>query len=203
MYRSLWRSAYSILLDRSHVSCISCSQTLPGAPTRWLIAYRSLRHPWRVLCGTPPSSSPLFATLLLIVPATCDVFRLPCTVRGYEVVLVHSYMRFTKAVHAILNVCILRGKGRCPRALPSELTKYAGQQFVSMSCRGDTALWCPRLKWFEQQHSECGHALANMFVERVCKVQCAVSVCVRVCFRLVPKQGICSDLECMFCIELP
>lgn len=107
---------------------------------------------------------------------------------------------------------VLRGKGRCSRALPFELTKYAGQQFVSMSCRGDTALWCPRLKWFEQRQSECGHALANMFVERVFKVQCAVSVCVRVCAfgwcrgrDFVAIWSACSVLSCdevILCIVL-
>lgn len=102
---------------------------------------------------------------------------------------------------ALLSTFVLREKGRCPRALPSELTKYAGRQSASMSCRGDTALRCPRLEWSEQQHNECGHALANMFVERV-KVQCAVRVCVCVCLLLVRKQGIYSDLECMFYNEL-
>lgn len=52
------------------------------------------------------------------------------------------------------------------------------------------------LKWFEQQHNECGHALANMFVERV-KVQCAVSVCA---LSAAAEAG--DLLECVFYNEL-
>lgn len=117
------------------MSCIACSQVLSGASTRWLTAYRSPRQPWRVLCDTPSSSWSLFATLLLIVPATCDVFRLPCTVRGYEVVLVHLYMRFTKAVHAILNVCTAR-KG----------TLFAGASLRAYEIRG-SAVRFDELSW--------------------------------------------------------